>query len=199
MSDDLHDTARRAIEEGKIAAGRDQMDHAENTDKPDSEEPNDVKLLETIDGAGPRLGVRSTDVLAGDDVGGTGGAGEYHYRDYGRGGEMSDDNYPVMIAVKEYRHLRAKIERLQEIVAKLPKTADGVPVVPGQAIWYWLEKNNGDVASPAEARQATSPILACCKIYCFNPTSVMSDMDGWIGHRFCYSTREAAEAAKGEA
>jgi len=39
----------------------------------------------------------------------------------------------------EYRHeihrLEAEVEQLQAIIDKLPKTADGVPMVPGMRVW----------------------------------------------------------------
>ncbi len=41
--------------------------------------------------------------------------------------EMSDGEY--------IRRLEGEVERLRAIVAKLPKTKDGVPVVPGMDVW----------------------------------------------------------------
>lgn len=35
-----------------------------------------------------------------------------------------------------YCKLRKEIDRLQAIVALLPKTADGVPITPGMRLWY---------------------------------------------------------------
>lgn len=33
--------------------------------------------------------------------------------------------------------LEQKVERLRGVVDKLPKTADGVPIVPGMRLWFW--------------------------------------------------------------
>jgi len=66
-----------------------------------------------------------------------------------------------------------EIERLRAVVDKLPRTADGVPVVPGlDTVWItWSE----------EAKQT----LCTWRLMHLR------------GHR-CYSTREAAEAAGGK-
>ena len=66
------------------------------------------------------------------------------------------------------RTLAAEIERLRAIVAKLPVTADGVPVVPGMSIWTML---NGTI----------------CEVKC-------NTIHGTGEYTKCYSTCEAAEA-----
>jgi len=86
-----------------------------------------------------------------------------------------------MITIKEsIVAFEAEIEKLQAIVARLPKTADGVPVVPGMDVWF------------------TSPSPHCALVYQIR-------MDGEIATNFhgslyktvqateVYSTRKAAE------
>jgi hypothetical protein len=72
--------------------------------------------------------------------------------------------------------LIAEVVRLRAIVGKLPKTADGEPVVPGMKLWI--------VNSSNEAVE-TEPLL-------------LGDSEGWLQdyEMEVYSTREAAEAAK---
>jgi hypothetical protein len=67
----------------------------------------------------------------------------------------------------------AEIERLRAIVDQLPKTADGVPMLPGSKVWTWLGQN-----------RAVREI----DITYVRPKGV---------YKHCYSSREAAEAAKG--
>jgi len=70
--------------------------------------------------------------------------------------------------------LEAEIAELEDIVDKLPTTADGVPVVPGMEIWH------------PDGRTGTASIAYYGR-GCF-PSYVVAE--------YCYSTREAAEAAK---
>ncbi len=69
------------------------------------------------------------------------------------------------------KQMRAERDRLQTIVDKLPKTADGVPVVPGIKVWH--RDYLGVVTEEAGVWKPPFPGLLVC----------------------CYSTREAAEAA----
>jgi len=82
------------------------------------------------------------------------------------------------IAVEE---LIVEAKRLQAIVDKLPKTADGAPIVPGMEVWL-----PGHPRYPGEVETDFS-VNPCVdwpeKIY--NPTKL-------------YSTREAAEAVREE-
>lgn len=88
--------------------------------------------------------------------------------------------------IKERNHLR-------QIVAKLPKTADGVPVVPGtnQNVWHIAKHSrNGAIKGRAEESMNWKGWAA----------TFFSDMeeDGYLPGREirdCYSTREAALAA----
>jgi len=76
------------------------------------------------------------------------------------------------------------VERLRAIVEKLPKTADGVPVVPGMVIWppEFIEDEQGATVKIIARDNLTGDMLE-------HGTSLL-----WIGK--CYSTREAAEAAR---
>ncbi len=86
-----------------------------------------------------------------------------------------------------------EIERLQAIVAKLPKTADGVPVVPGVDAVFWA---GGD------KRNCLVPLQASNCHYVLGPEGYVRHSikkhhsDEKVSIRKCYSTREAAEAAK---
>lgn len=76
----------------------------------------------------------------------------------------------------------SEIEHLQAIVDKLPKTADGVPIVPGMTVSVLANYGDG---------------LRIHKLVVYDLTSIgCSDGDRyhWDCHQ-CYSTREAAEAA----
>lgn len=66
----------------------------------------------------------------------------------------------------------AEIERLHAIVERLPKTADGVPVVPEMAL-YWPGREYG---------------------YPYHAMMILDDWTGFNAGSF-YSTHEAAEAA----
>ena len=72
----------------------------------------------------------------------------------------------------------AKFEALEAIVEKLPKTADGVPVVPGMRIFT----SDGH------------PVLAL-NVSAKGYASAFSDGSGEVSIRLCYSTRAAAEEA----
>jgi len=82
----------------------------------------------------------------------------------------------------EKRAKEAEVERLRAIVAKLPKTADGVPVVPGMKLWE-INKHNGGIHSftafwIGKDDFALSELGRRCHVSCL------------------YSSREAAEKAK---
>ena len=74
-----------------------------------------------------------------------------------------------------------ELERLSAIVEKLPKTADGVPVVPGvDNVWQW-HSDWGWTECAVELGGCVDEHLA----------------DAYGGSiKYCYSTREAALAAK---
>lgn len=84
-----------------------------------------------------------------------------------------------MTLVEELRWLAEELRgsesdicrRAADLIEKLPRTADGVPVVPGMTVWSWF---NGAGLSPIE-------------IQYLRPDGI---------YTLCYSTREAAEAAR---
>lgn len=87
--------------------------------------------------------------------------------------ERLDSNHRNLIRFKTDRDAAlAESARLAEIVGRLPKTADGVVVAPGHKVWT----DDGDDG-----------------VVCL----VVSYEGGYDGVRFWYSTREAAEAARG--
>ena len=65
----------------------------------------------------------------------------------------------------------AAIRELLEVVDKLPKTADGVPVVPGMVTWCWVPEG---YIMEAHATMENGPVRP------------------WTE---CYSTRQGAEEA----
>lgn len=75
-----------------------------------------------------------------------------------------------------------EIERFRAIVDRLPKTADGVPVVPGMTLWARLR---GRWVEVAVAQVALCGVLSTAH-------------HGYISAKNTFSTREAAEAAKEE-
>lgn len=85
-------------------------------------------------------------------------------------------------ALREQEKSRA--DRLQAIVDRLPKTADGVPIVPGMKVWFQRSRNHG--------WEVTAELVG--GYYQSNGDWSCIDFDG-DGARD-YSTREAAEAAK---
>lgn len=82
---------------------------------------------------------------------------------------------------------KAEIERLQAIVDKLPKTADGVPVVPSTNTFvYRLLRDTGNIQqSKGWDRQYPT----------FRSEHLLGDE--MMACDLCYSTRQVAEAAKG--
>ena len=92
------------------------------------------------------------------------------------------------LMLSECETLAAEVERLQAIVDKLPTTLDGVPLVPGMAIYY----------GPKDYSHCE--VDAICSSGLLNMHGV-----GWDGETtnswkqscdFGYSTREAAEKAR---
>jgi hypothetical protein len=84
----------------------------------------------------------------------------------------------VQIGYATVEEAATEIERLQAIVARLPKTADDVPMVPGMTLWNHY---NGKVSRiPCLDFISSNAPTRCC----------------WDGKY--YSTREAAEKAAGE-
>ena len=82
---------------------------------------------------------------------------------------------PCKQAIEAIQALRAERDRLAEIVERLPKTRDGVPVTPWMHLWVWTD-DDGIQQDVAGALHADS----------YNAHEVTST----------YSTRAAAEAAR---
>jgi hypothetical protein len=82
--------------------------------------------------------------------------------------------------------LQAKIERLRAIVDKLPITADGVSLVPIVDACYAVINGNVEKCYVTHHEDNRGWIAR----------PVRWDMDRNIEIDYCYSTREAAEAAK---
>ncbi len=116
--------------------------------------------------------------------------------------KLGNDDWQKGPCGQNPRELTDEIERLQAIVGKLPKTADGVPVVPGMRV-YWLyptERSGGNEFCCARAcvRYVESMAPSDCRsMFCF-PILVETD-NGKPALRDCYSTKAAAEAAKEKA
>ena len=83
-----------------------------------------------------------------------------------------------------YDEAADEIERLQSLVDRLPKTADGVPVRPGDQIWFHKGIDTavirkvvvgGEYGDIVEIVDAEGP-------------------QGWVALDACYSAREATKA-----
>jgi hypothetical protein len=84
-----------------------------------------------------------------------------------------------------YEALQAadEITRLQAIIDRLPKTADGVPIVPGDTIWFDID--NYSTVAGIEIEEPGGQWWVS-----FGISGAETDQ--------CYSTREAANKAGGE-
>jgi len=88
-----------------------------------------------------------------------------------------------------------QVRELETIVDRLPKTADGVPVVPGMEVWvpcetagYWGQKPGKAVKFMVDwIRSQGTPIHL--QFVQGQPYQILAER--------CYSTREVAEAAGG--
>lgn len=96
-----------------------------------------------------------------------------------------------------YCDLNDKFKFQQTIISKLPKTADGVPVVPGMDVYAYHDDSEyfgDDTILCGDVNHITSGLGF--KEYKGTVTiSVGSDYE--CGNMECYSTRASAEAAKG--
>lgn len=88
------------------------------------------------------------------------------------------------------QELEAQLSAAQAIIDKLPKTADGVPVVPGMKVWWSHSNGNIDDAEVCELRDGGCGVI------------IWDEATGRLAHHLeyvaCYSTREAAETAQKE-
>ncbi len=85
----------------------------------------------------------------------------------------------AMTAAKAAEATETTVRAAARAAAKLPKTADGVIVVSGMEIWYWI----------------SDTILASCNLHTFHTRATLTKMDGWLKFHHCYSTEAAARAA----
>ncbi len=87
----------------------------------------------------------------------------------------------------------AEITRLQAIVDKLPKTADGVPVTPGMTVWLAAQ---GEVSMfTATGGGSEHTIFAWPMTFGVAQDCGFENMDGLYPPK-TFSTRTAAEAAR---
>src|SRR5690554_6157274 len=96
-------------------------------------------------------------------------------------------DYTELAAIaRRYDELIAENTKLRAIVDKLPKTADGVPVVPGMALY------------PLHPLPGVEDDHGIATIGVYDPATMEHLVHGYGEFRTgaCYSTREAAEAAK---
>jgi len=88
-----------------------------------------------------------------------------------------------------------EIERLRAIVDKLPKTADGVPVVPGMDVWLnSCTELLGSKQDRTTTRQAWR-VTSVCTGGVITIVLPVTELKAFIYADDCYSTLEAAKAA----
>jgi hypothetical protein len=112
-------------------------------------------------------------------------------RDYGgtKPREFVGDCAILLLAAKDLAEAQQKLSAAQAIIDRLPKTADGVPVVPGMAAY--------SIQPPPAA-----PTVWDWEVVADDTTKLVSLEDGQGSSEFTcllYSTRAAAEAAKEKA
>ena len=98
----------------------------------------------------------------------------------------------LRVLVGERDALKNEIERLQPIVAKLPKTADGVSVVPGMKVWvpadtagYWGQPPGRAVEFMVDRIRSEATPLVLVSIQQGQAPRLLASR--------VFSTREAAE------
>lgn len=84
-----------------------------------------------------------------------------------------------------------ELDRLHAIVERLPKTADGVVVVPGMTVYEVRASRPGEPYEMRDFRTTTPDEQGYSTFHWETGYSAIGRLDR------CYSTREAAEAAKG--
>ena len=82
-----------------------------------------------------------------------------------------------------------RIAELEAVAERLPRTADGVPVVPGMIVWIH-ERGSSKIGTPWQTltEQVVTGMTEGC-------VEVESRLRLFEAAACCYSTREAAEAA----
>jgi hypothetical protein len=97
----------------------------------------------------------------------------------------SEQGAALMKAEADRDHWKARAEAAEAVVAKLPKTADGVPITPGMELWGSLGWNNEPAKATLRGTYAEGYSVGTPEW----GMNVRPEVE-------CYSTREAAEAAK---
>jgi hypothetical protein len=89
--------------------------------------------------------------------------------------------------------LADEVERLRAIVDRLPKTADGVPLFPGDTVYYEKNPSNDTIVAftVAPYSEWNTDVWGVQ-----NQSRAVSKKGGGWPAAMCYSTRKAAEAAK---
>ena len=111
-------------------------------------------------------------------------------------GDRRGKSSPLLLV--EMRDRIAKLPKLESIVDKLPKTADGEPIVPGMFVYGPADHElhgtpRHDLDDGLRRIQAVCNIEACGVEG--GEKSAMNCNDDWEDASTLYSTREAAEAA----
>jgi len=94
----------------------------------------------------------------------------------------------LKLGVPDGDALKAKVAALEALVARLPKTADGASPYEGQELWALQPWNHNHVVSVVVQTAAVELTM--------DPETGQSIEGPIHGIPVCYSTREAAEAAK---
>ncbi|MDF1700818.1 MAG: hypothetical protein P1V36_06635, partial [Planctomycetota bacterium] len=105
--------------------------------------------------------------------------------------EMREDEYKTIVAdiSNAADAAEARVAELEAIVGRLPLTADGVRVVPGDLPWFEFDgamRQADDISLDSRSNRDGS----------FGMAFIVGDDCEWIPLSDCYSTREAAEKAR---
>ena len=100
------------------------------------------------------------------------------------GVDADDFGDPITVALLSLKTITAAYK---ELTGKLPTTADGVPVVPGDDIYFAWSGGSGDSTSWPPVRAGVNTLRETAKL---KLDSIYGDAADF------YSTRAAAEAAK---
>lgn len=97
---------------------------------------------------------------------------------------------------------KSDLAALLELVDRLPKTADGVPITPGMMVWHctehsWKSKGSHEFAQMVEGIGVKMPRPYCVGRRCWDD-GCQGDSGGGTTRDWseCYSTREAASAGE---
>ena len=98
----------------------------------------------------------------------------------------------IVKLTQENADLSREVERLEAIVRRIPLTADGVPVVPGDVVWgkIGLSAREGVVVWHSGKSADGLSCFSC------GTGPQATEHTGYRSIDKCYSTREAAEKAR---